>query len=432
MNVWHRVPAALRVFGLAFIGYAVSAQVWAKPISIAPHYVYLAQSFLHGHVDLIQLPPTTYDLLQHNGQWFVAGSPLPSILMLPFVALFGVNFSDVLFSIVIGAVDVALVYDLLGRLQRTSVTNYIQVNEPARRWLTALFAIGTPFWYLAALGTYWFTAHVVTVLFALLAVREVFTRQRWFLVGIWLSCASLARPTALAMTPFFVVMIIHAERNAHDGRHRARYVLREMMPFGVALLIGLAAHGAYNAARFGSVRDFGYGYVAGAPNLTENYNRYGGFNTRFLPCNVSVSLLSPPQVNGRIPDFIDQTCSYLLEVDIADRSAFVAPNPLGMSVFLVTPALLLIFAAHRRDPIVIAAWLGLLTTMLALWLYHNTGSLQFGYRYVFDAAPLWLILLACGAENLTRIKRGLILVSIAINVWGWLWMFEKIVGRRWF
>jgi hypothetical protein len=94
--------------------YAFSAQVWSHTVSLAPHYVYLAQSLLHGHVDLIQLPPTTYDLLSFNGRWFVAGSPLPSIMMLPFVAIFGVGFSDILFSIVLGAIDVALVYELLG------------------------------------------------------------------------------------------------------------------------------------------------------------------------------------------------------------------------------------------------------------------------------------------------------------------------------
>ena len=115
-----RLPAAFRVFFLAFVAYALSAQVWAHPTSLAPHYAYLAQSLLYGHVDLIQLPPTTYDLLHFNGHWFVAGSPMPSILMLPFVAIFGVGFSDVLFSIVLGAIDVALVYSLLGIFTKTT------------------------------------------------------------------------------------------------------------------------------------------------------------------------------------------------------------------------------------------------------------------------------------------------------------------------
>ena len=116
--------ATLRVFLLALFAYGLSAQVWAHAVSLAPHYVYLAYSLLHRHIDLIQLPPTTYDLLQHNGQWFVAGSPIPSILMLPFVAIFGVGFSDVLFSVVVGAIDVALVYSLLG--------SFLERPAPAR------------------------------------------------------------------------------------------------------------------------------------------------------------------------------------------------------------------------------------------------------------------------------------------------------------
>jgi hypothetical protein len=84
-----------------------------------------------------------------------------------------------------------------------------------------------------------------------------------------------------------------------------------------------------------------------------------------------------------------------------------------------------------RAAVVLAAWIGLLTTLIPLWLYHNTGSLQFGWRYLFDAAPMWIILLAAGMQRVTRLKQGLILVSIAINLWGFLWMFEKLNGRSW-
>jgi len=115
-------------------------------------------------------------------------------------------------------------------------------------------------------------------------------------------------------------------------------------------------------------------------------------------------------------------------VNLADTSIPITPNPLGLSVFLVTPALLLIFTAFKRDPLILAAWVGLLTTLIPLWFYHNTGSLQFGWRYLLDAAPMWIILLAAGMQKMTRLKQGLILVSIAINLWGMWWMFEKLNG----
>jgi hypothetical protein len=448
----------LRVFLLALLAYSLSAQIWSHAVSLAPHYVYLAHSLLRGRVDLIQLPPTTYDLLHLNGQWFVAGSPMPSLLMLPFVASFGVSFGDVLFSVVLGAIDVAMVYALMGIFVRSADKHserstaqskstaphpsttplrgsaqdarLLIISESARRWITLLFALGTPFWYLASLGTYWFTAQIVVVFFALLATREALTCQRWLLAGLWLACAGFARPTALFLTPFFLIVMVHATRNTQQ--RAAYYVMRNLLLFGVALAVGIGAHLAYNYVRFKSFTDFGYDYVAGADNITSVYARYGGFNPRFAPCNLAVSLLSPPEVNGAVPTFITDACAYLLEgVNLADASAPITPNPLGMSVFLVTPALLLVFTTFKRNPLIIAAWIGLLSTLIPLWFYHNTGSLQFGWRYLLDATPMWIILLAAGMQKVTRLKQGLILVSVAINLWGFLWMFQKLSGVNW-
>ncbi|HEY4723662.1 MAG TPA: hypothetical protein VII92_17540, partial [Anaerolineae bacterium] len=316
-KVFKRIPFTLRVCLLALIAYGLSSQVTAHPTSIAPHYVYLAQSLLHGHVDLIQLPPTTYDLLQYNGQWFVAGSPLPSILMLPFVAIFGVNFSDVLFSVVLGAMNVALVYALLdffknhGDTQVTEIHKSLSVlrasvaiSEATRRWLTLLFALGTPHWYLASLGSYWFAAHIVAIFFTLLAVREALTKQRWFLSGLWLACAGFARPTVLALILFLLILIFDAVRNTQYATRSTRHILRRILPFAAAIIIGLGAHAVYNYARFHSFSDFGYSYVAGAQNITSVYARYSGFNPRFLPCNLSIALITPPEVNGQVPGFV--------------------------------------------------------------------------------------------------------------------------------
>ena len=135
---------------------------------------------------------------------------------------------------------------------------------------------------------------------------------------------------------------------------------------------------------------------AGAPNVIAAYAEYGGFNPHFLGCNLFVSLFNPPLINGNAPAVLSDACDHLLagvDFDTVATTAF-EPNPIGMSIFLVTPACFLLLAALRRTPLTIAAWVGLLATMIPLWLYHNTGSSQFGYRYWFDAAPFWLLLLA--------------------------------------
>ena len=385
--------------------YAASAGVTLWRGSLAPHYVYLAYSLLRGHLDLVTLPPTTYDLLAYQGKWFVAGSPLPAILLMPFVALWGLGVSDIPFGVVIGAVNVALMYNLLDGLVKLP-------GNPGKvptLWLTALFAAGTVHWYVAAIGSYWFNAHVVAVLFVTLYARETLGPGRGLLAGLWLALGGLARPTVLFAAPFFIAW-------AWMQRRDARSFFRTLALFGVVLALGVGVHLAYNAARFGSPLNFGYAYVQGAANITSAYARYGGFNWRFVPFNLYVSLLRPPDVLPRFP--------------------FLQPSPWGMSVFLTTPAFLYIFLSFRRATqggiwscsrsLVTASWAGLLGVMIPLWMYHNTGSLQFGYRYSLDAAPFLMLLTASGMQGqMSLLKRGLVMASILVN-WAGMW-FRLVV-----
>ena len=420
-RLWH-APATWLV--LALLAYLAAAGLMYDEQSLAPHYIHLADAMLHGQLHLLTTE-NLYDLLVVGDRAYVAGSPMPAIMMMPLIAIFNNEFSDVLFNVVIAALNVALVQHLF--------------RKP---WLTLLFAVGTPHLLMAALGSVWLTAHVVAILFGLLAVGAARGRH-WLWAGVWLACAGLARPTLLFGGVFFGLLIWLV----YPGRDR----LRPLILFALPMLLGVAAHAAYNQARFGSPLDFGYEYTAGAENITGTYARYSGFNPRFLPCNLFVSLANPPEVNGYVPPVLYRWCDHLLEgVDLSDRSAPVVPNPLGMSLFLVTPAFLLLFMARRRDPQTLAAWAGVLAVMVPLWMYHNTGSLQFGYRYWMDAAPFWLLLLAenvrpVGAKGelapagfpntldrwLWQLKNPLIVASVAINVWGFLWLYKIFVGVSW-
>lgn len=408
------------VFVLALALYAASAGNRLARGSLAPHYVYLAYAMLHGRLNLDPLPPTTYDLLLYQGRWYVAGSPLPAVLMAPQVVLGGLAASDVLFGVVVGAINVALIYDLVGQLDAPPV------SEATRRWLAALFAAGTAHGYVSSLGSVWFNAHAVTVLFVTLYARETLTRGRGGRAGVWLALAALARPTVICSAAFFVA---YAAGQAGDWRR----ALRRVAPFVLALGCGAGALLAYNAARFGHALDFGYAYVQGADNLTSTYARWGGFNLRYMPCNVYVSLAGLPDSLGHFSPITARLCSHLLpDGPLPVGHPWLAPNPVGMSVFLVTPALLYIFRARGGAPAVRAAWLALVAVALPLWLYHNTGSLQFGYRYSLDAAPFWMLLTAAGmAGRSGRLERGVILLSIAIHLAGLAWMFNALTGSAW-
>jgi hypothetical protein len=374
---------------------------------VAPHYVHLADALLHGRLDLVGLSQAG-DVIAAGGRSFVAGSPLPAFLMLPFVAAFGLGFSDVAFGALIGALGVAVAHATF-----------------RSGWLTLLLALGTPHLYLSSLGSVWFNAHVVAVLFGLLAVRETLVRRRWLAAGAWLSLAGLARPTLLFGALYFALLILL-------GCERREWP-RALAALCTPLALGVAAHAAWNWARFGSPSDFGYAYLRGTPNMVAAHARYGAFDLHFLPCNLYVSLAGPPRIRGQAPGPSHRLCDHLLRgVRLPPPAARVEPDPLGMSLFLATPAFLLLPAALRgRDPRSLSAWGGLLAVMTPLWMYHNTGSVQFGYRYWMDAAPLWLLLLAPVLEGGSRRRRSgarlLVLASAAINLWGLAWLRSLFV-----
>lgn len=418
-RLWHH-PLTWFLLALS-ANVLAAANMWDQQ-SLAPHYVHLADSLLHGRLDLMHTE-NLYDLLVVDGRAYVAGSPMPAILLAPFVALFNNEFSDILFSIVVAALNVGLVHHLF--------------RKP---WLTLLFALGTPHLYMGALGSVWLMAHLVAIFFALLALYAGWRRDNPFLAGLALAFAGLARPTLFFGVAFFALLFWL--RRA--GRRSLRPLLRPLLLLAIPIALGVAVHLAYNAARFGAPLDFGYEYTAGAPNIVATYRRYGGFDVHYFSCDLFVSLLNPPLIRGWAPPFLFSACDHLLEgVDIPAGRGLITPNPLGMSLFLVTPAFLLLLGARRRRPAILAAWAGLLAVMIPLWTYHNTGSVQFGYRYWMDAAPFWLLLLAetypldpaAGARRLDRwlerARRPLIFISILVNVWGFLWIYNLFVGRQW-
>jgi hypothetical protein len=419
-----RLPPSLLAFLVALLVYSVAAGGMLTEQSLAPHYILLADALTHGELHIFNTG-NLFDLLVFDGLLYVSSPPMPALLLFPFVALFDAGFSDVLFSVVLGAAMVALVQYLF-----------------RRPWLTLFFALGTAHFHFSALGSMWFLAQQAAICFGLLAVWAA-RNGRWLPAGAAWGAAILSRLTFLFGLPFLIIWLWYGSER--DSRWRNLLLL--VAPVAIAGLL----FSAYNQARFGDPLDFGYAHLAASPNIQEVLSEYGTFHPRFLPCNLWVGLLQPPEINGYVPQLTDRACGYLLSgVNLSDSSAPVVPNPLGMSLLLVSPAFLLLAWARKRSPLIIAAWIGLAGTMLPALLLHNTGSLQFGYRYWMDAAPMWLLLLAAVLPSSDKSEsasgwqwptvavkppawmvKGLILASVAIHVWGFFWLYERFVGMSW-
>lgn len=156
--------------------------------SAFPHYVKLAEALVHGRLHLLE---PLFEVAVFNGRIYVMEPIFPALLMAPGVALWGGRFSDVLFTLTAGALNVALVYALWPKVRRWDTAAWPQ---SAAFWLTVLFGLGTPHWYLAIAGRVWHTEGIIALGGLLLAVHEALGRRRIVLMHAALGCAFLSHP----------------------------------------------------------------------------------------------------------------------------------------------------------------------------------------------------------------------------------------------
>src|SRR5438876_8108145 len=175
---------------------------WCSGDEVRPHcwyqhYVYLAKALTQGTLDVskAEMPDYYQDSVTEGGKRYLPFPPGPALLLVPFVAVWGTSFSEVYFTMVLGAINVVLFWYLLGSLRVTTRTKLLMVP---------FFAFGTAHFYSATTGTVWFYQHVSAVFFLLLALIALFKQTPPILPAALLGIAFLNREPMILSAPFFL------------------------------------------------------------------------------------------------------------------------------------------------------------------------------------------------------------------------------------
>jgi hypothetical protein len=428
------------------------------------HFVWQASAFLEGQAAIRYPVSSTADSL--GNAFFqdvlpVASSdgvprglipfpPLPAMILVPFVAMWGLATDDQRIFTALAAVDVAICWWMLGRLR----------IKPISRLATVIFfAFGTALWYAAQLATTWYQAHIVAVGLAMLTVglalgadrpaqddergigepagelsRRLAIDRRQFVVGLLFGLAATARLSILVAAPFFLLV----------GSGGSWW--RRGWSAGIGAAIPVAALLAYNIAVTGHVFHPAYDHLyqleARAYTRLGYHTDWAAEDPRYLAQNLGIMFLSAPEIlPTRLRDTLGTFDEPLCTKPGAQRGLFDAacplavPRDIGMSVLLTSPAFLLLIPAVRRygrSRLVTGASLAVLLVVLIDLMHFSQGWVQFGYRFSNDALPFALPLVAIGIDGVTDGTRrwavplavGLIVVSIAINAWGLIWALK--------
>ena len=411
------------------------------------HFVWQASAFLEGQAGIRY--PVLNDADRFGNYFFqdvlpigrAGGSeralipfpPLPAVLLMPFVAAFGLRADDQLIFTAVAALDVALCWWMIGRLG---------VSTLVRAAVTVFFAFGTVFWYTAQNTTTWYQAHIVAVGITLGAVGLALgnddrtsppSAARSVGLGLVAGLSTLARLTTILGLPFFLLV--------GPGRDPVRRVVA----VAVGAAIPVAALLAYNVVTTGHVFHPAYDHLyqleARAYTGLGYDPEWAAEDPRYLPQNLGIMLLSTPIV---VPDRFRDTLGTIDRPLCTDPGAvrrlfdpdcpIALPRDTGMSVLLTSPAFLLAVPAwwdRRRRRIVIAALIAVALISIANLMHFSQGWVQFGYRFSNDVVPYLLVLTAIGLAQLVDppdrrrwalpLATGLIALSIGINLWGVHW-----------
>ena len=466
--------------GLFFVTVALGIYVFSHPARSGAydHFVWQADAFWHGRFaiaypvregpftnayfqDVMPLPSQpgepSYALLPFP--------PLPAIVLMPFVAVFGLATDAQLVGAIIGALNVGLAWRMTTRLTDSRAVAFLA---------TLFFAFGTVHWYASMLATTWFLAHVVAITFVLLGMTLALDAERHDRVREWVDGVRAGvRPRTNPLIQTFeqsslLLTSFRRLRRQVDGpQFMAGFVFgigalarlpvifgapfflfvggggsfwRRGLSAGLGAAIPVALLVIYNVAATGHIFNPAYEYLYETeflgylPPLPPNYHcpftlefcetlridrSLGIEDIGHVPLNLLIMLGWPPIIRPECgPQLLNPDCP------------LVRPDAIGMSLLLTSPAYLLALPALIRGwrrRLVAGSALAVLAIAVLNLMHFSQGWVQFGYRFSNDFAPFALVLVTLGIAWLGRFglalahAAALIAASIIINAWGVYW-----------
>src|SRR5690606_4196785 len=355
-------------------------------------YTLLAQSFLEGRLD----SSTCYDsdCAIYQDRIFVMFPPVPAVIAMPFVAIFGVDFSGfITLSLVAGVITLALWWRIFAALD---------TDKTVAIWLLLALAFATPLYFVMIRGSgVWFFAQTIGFLFVTLAIHQVVRGGSLVFAGICVGLAFLCRQMSIFYLPFlFALALAPGERLISFSKARIVRVLRLGLPVAAAVLIYMV----YNYARFGAPLETGYQYMMTPEEWTminHRLSEYGLFSGEYLFFNVVYFFLQ----------------GFHLKFGGDAMLTPIGLDPAGTSLLAASPFVLLAFFTPLRRPVLIGIACALVMAVPTLW-YHSNGFSQYNVqRYVLDWLPILFYMLALAVTRREMPALGvLVLYAMGLNL----------------
>ena len=359
------------------------------------HYYLLAKSFLQHKLFFAELPHKLGDTVLYHGRYYWPNPPLPAVVMMPFILVFswfGIVFYQSYLNLLVQMGLIIVLYKLF----KTS-----GAKNDVYYWIYGFLSC-TPFLFVALTPYSWYLAHVLVVFLIFFAYLLHKKGASMVYIGLIFGLVALTRFTAAVGIVYYVLLLVVDNLlEKKDLRGLVNNLLKLILPFLALLLIMFS----YNYARYNTWKEIGYPQNNLIPPHQEARN-YGVFSLKHLPGNLYYLLLRSPE-----PVFVEGVSHVL-------ASPYVRADLWGLSIFITSPFLLLLFTFQYKSRNCILLLVTAAIISIPILLYFGLGYVQFGYRYALDFLPYLYILFVSEyvEKNKTlsnRLKLLFILVSLS-------------------
>ena len=383
--------------GGAALAYALTSGALLLHQSAAPHFVYQADAFLRGQLHLAADPPNLNDWVRLGARWYVSFPAFPAVVMLPFVALFGLQLNDVVFTLGFAAANVGLLWLVLRRLAEACDSRRTSREDAV---LALAYGFASVAWYCSIRGEVWYTAETLGVTLTCLYLLAAHRARHPVLAGALLALGAATRTPTVFAAPFFFAELLapNGSLRLDDLRTRRTAILRAVTGFGVAALVCGVPFLALNHARFGEWLEFGHRHLY-QNRVNPQIEKYGLFSYQYLERNLHAALTRLPTIASWNPL----------------RLGFDGE---GMSLLVTSPFLLFLLWPVERPRLHRALWLTVACVAVPGFFYQNSGYYQFGFRFSLDYMPELMLLLALGGRRLGGWFLAAVAAGVAVNLWG--------------
>lgn len=387
------LPLVLLIFSL-FSGYFINRAT--NFIQYENQLSKLAQAFINNDLFLNPLGLPLGDYAEYKSRQYVFYGPMPSILLIPAVLLFGQDFPQTFLSF-ISLIVIYMCIFLISKLFVKSISDCLM--------LANFFVFGTVLYFLGLVPITAYTMQVIGLAFIVAAIYFYFVKRNWLIIGALIAAAGLTRLIYLGAIVFFVIELFRTNRQT---------VWKSFLLLTIPFLISLFILGIYNFRRFGSVFETGYKYNITLKSYPLDANlKKGLLSIKHIPANLYLLLLKGPEAVKSKDHGFNLVFPYL------------KADGWGMAIWFTSP-LFLYLIKYKKVAYSYSAIATIILLSFPSLLYFGIGFSQYGYRYSLDFLPfLFLILLPTFKDGLTTFAKFLIFIGILFNCFYMLSLWDK-------